>query len=152
VKASRRSFVVATGATVAGALAGCGGGGGSSPSAPSTPAPTPAPTPTPLGELRLPLMGVGESVAASVTLVGGLVTPLAVTRLSQTEAVTVSRICTHQGCTVALPGPPGATLDCPCHGSRFQTDGQVVRGPAVRALSSFPTRIVGNEVVVTVTV
>ena len=66
-------------------------------------------------------MGVGETVATSVTLVGGLVTPLAVTRLSQAEAVTVSRICTHEGCTVALPGAPGATLDCPCHGSRFRT-------------------------------
>ena len=87
-------------------------------------------------------------MAASVNLVGGLVTPLAVTRLSETEAVTVSRICTHQGCTVALPGAPGATLDCPCHGSRFQTNGQVVNGPAARALSAFPTRIVGTVVVV----
>jgi len=149
VKATRRSFVVATGATVAGTLAGCGGGG-SSPAAPSTPAPTP--TPAPAGELRLPLMGVGETVAASVTLVGGLVTPLAVTRLSEAEAVTVSRICTHQACTVALPGAPGATLDCPCHGSRFRTNGQVVNGPAARALAQFPTRIVGNEVVVSTNV
>ncbi len=120
MKASRRSFVVATGATVAGTLAGCGGGG-SSPSTPSTPASTP--TPAPAGELRLPLMGVGETVAASVTLVGGLVTPLAVTRIGETEAVTVSRVCTLEGCTVALPGAPGATLDCPCHGSRFRTSG-----------------------------
>ena len=149
MKTSRRSFVVATGATVAGTLAGCGGGG-SSPAAPSTPAPTP--TPAPAGELRLPLMGVGETVAASVVLVGGLVTPLAVTRLSETEAVTVSRICTHEGCTIALPGAPGATLDCPCHGSRFRTSGQVVNGPAARALSQFPTRIVGNEVVVSTNV
>jgi len=147
VKASRRAFVVATGTTVAGALAGCGGGG-SSPSTPSTPAPTPGPS----GELRLPLMGVGETVAASATLVGGLVTPLAVTRLSEAEAVTVSRICTHQSCTVALPGGPGATLDCPCHGSRFRTNGQVVNGPAARALAQFPTRIVGNEVVISTNV
>jgi len=151
MKASRRVFVVATGATVAGALAGCGGGGGSgSPSTPSTPAPTP--TPTPAGELRVPLMAIGETVAASANLVGGLVTPLAVTRVSQTEAVTVSRVCTHQGCTVALPGTPGGTLDCPCHGSRFQTSGQVVNGPAARALSQFPTRIVGNEVVISTNV
>jgi len=148
VKATRRSFVVATGSTLAGALAGCGGGGGASPSSPSTPAPTPGPS----GELRLPLMGVGETVAASVTLVGGLVTPLAVTRLSEAEAVTVSRICTHQACTVALPGAPGATLDCPCHGSRFRTNGQVVNGPAARALAQFPTRIVGNEVVISTNV
>ena len=94
---------------------------------------------------------MGETVATSATLVGGLVTPLAVTRLGQAEAVTVSRICTHEGCTVALPGAAGATLDCPCHGSRFQATGQVVNGPAARALSQFPTRIVGNEVVVSTT-
>lgn len=141
----RRSFVAATGATVAGALAACGGGGSGSPSTPSTPAPTPTPT----GELRLPLMNVGETVAASANLVGSLSTPLAVTRLSDTEVVTVSRVCTHQACTVALPGKPGATLDCPCHGSRFETSGKVVQGPAARALSTFPTRIVGNEVVIT---
>jgi cytochrome b6-f complex iron-sulfur subunit len=97
-------------------------------------------------------MAIGETVAASANLVGGLVTPLAVTRVSQTEAVTVSRVCTHQGCTVALPGAPGGTLDCPCHGSRFQTSGQVVNGPAARALSQFPTRIVGSEVVISTNV
>jgi Rieske Fe-S protein len=148
VRRSRRAFVVATGATVAGALAGCGGGGPGPPSSPSTPAPTPAPA----GEVRVPLMGVGETVAASATLVGALVTPLAVTRISQAEAITVSRVCTHQGCTVALPAAPGATLDCPCHGSRFRTNGTVVNGPATRALSRFPTRIEGNEVVVSTSV
>lgn len=142
----RRSFVAATGATVAGALAGCSGGSGS-PSTPSTPAP--APVPTPANELRVPLMGIGETVAASANLVGSLATPLAVTRLTATEVVTVSRVCTHQACTVALPGAPGATLDCPCHGSRFRTNGEVIQGPAARALSSFPSRIAGNEVVIT---
>jgi hypothetical protein len=37
-------------------------------------------------------MAVGETVATSANLVGGLVTPLAVTRVSQAEAVTVSRV------------------------------------------------------------
>jgi Rieske Fe-S protein len=95
-------------------------------------------------------MAVGETVAASASLVAGLVTPLAVTRLTAAEVVAVSRVCTHQGCTVALPDAPGATLDCPCHGSRFRVNGQVVNGPATRALSQFPARIVGNEVVVDV--
>jgi Rieske Fe-S protein len=144
VKATRRFFVVTTGATVAGTFTGCGGGG-SSPSSPSAP-----PTPPPItGEIRVPLMGVGETVTASANLVGGLQTPLAVTRVSQTEVVAVSRICTHEACTVNLPTSSGGTLDCPCHGSRFRTTGQVVNGPAARALFQFPARIQGNEVVIT---
>ena len=143
MKATRRAFVVTTGATVAGTFAGCGGGG-SSPSSPSTPS-----TPPPIAsEIRIPLMGVGETASASANLVGGLQTPIAVTRVSQTEVVAVSRICTHESCTVALPTSPGATLDCPCHGSRFRTNGQVVNGPAARALFQFPARIQGNEVVI----
>jgi len=144
VSPTRRSFVVATGCTVAGAFTGCGGGGGSpsSPSAPVTPPPV-------TGEIRVPLMGVGETVAASANLVGGLQTPLAVTRTSQNDVVAVSRICTHESCTVNLPTSSGATLDCPCHGSRFRTTGQVVNGPAARPLFAFQARISGNEVVIT---
>jgi Rieske Fe-S protein len=144
VKATRRVFVVSTGVAVAGTFTGCGGGG-SSPSSPSTP-----PTPPPItGEIRVPLMGVGETVTASANLVGGLQTPLAVTRVSQTEVAAVSRICTHEGCTVNLPTSAGATLDCPCHGSRFRTTGQVVNGPAARPLFQFPARIQGSEVIIT---
>ena len=93
-------------------------------------------------------MAVGSSVPAAVNLVGGLITPLAVTRLSETQVVAVSLICTHEGCTVALPRTSAGTLDCPCHGSRFRTTGQVVQGPATRSLSAFPASIVGNEVVI----
>ena len=144
MKTTRRVFVVTTGATVAGTFTGCGGGG-SSPSSPSAP-----PTAPPIsGEIRVPLMGIGETVTASANLVGGLQTPLAVTRVSQTEVVAVSRICTHESCTVNLPTSSGGTLDCPCHGSRFRTTGQVVNGPAARALFQFPARIQGNEVIIT---
>jgi Rieske Fe-S protein len=144
VKTSRRTFVVATGASVAGALTGCGGG--SSPSEPSGPPPTPPPI---TGEIRIPLMGVGQTTEASANLVGGVQTPLAVTRVSETQVVAVSRICTHMSCTVNMPARAGGTLDCPCHGSRFQTTGQVVNGPAARNLFQFPARIEGNQVVIT---
>lgn len=40
-------------------------------------------------------------------------------------------ICTHLGCTPRLEANGFA---CPCHGSRFTRDGQVVTGPAPRAL------------------
>ena len=143
MKATRRAFVATTGATVASTLTGCGGGG--SPTAPVAP-PTP---PTISGEIRVPLMGVGETVPAFANLVGGLQTPIAVTRVSQNEVIAVSRVCTHEGCTIELPRSAGATFDCPCHGSRFRINGQVVNGPASRPLFQFPARIDGAQVVIT---
>jgi cytochrome b6-f complex iron-sulfur subunit len=143
--ATRRRFVIASGATLAAAAtAGCGGGGGVSGPSPEDVPPNPSST----NFVRVGLPDVGQTVPASGSIIG-LTVLLAVTRVAADNVVAVSRRCTHQGCTVNLPTAPGRTLDCPCHGSRFTTSGQVVNGPAGRALSSFPTRIDGNEVVIT---
>lgn len=45
--------------------------------------------------------------------------------------IAYSLVCTHLGCQVNIVKDGFA---CPCHGSRFDLQGQVRRGPATRAL------------------
>jgi len=44
----------------------------------------------------------------------------------------LSLVCTHLGCTVRVSA---GELVCPCHGSIFDQQGRVVKGPADRALA-----------------
>ena len=62
----------------------------------------------------------------------GATDPLYVLRLDDGQFAVLSPICTHQGCTVDIQGP---RLVCPCHGSTYDREGKVLRGPAPRALS-----------------
>lgn len=46
----------------------------------------------------------------------------------------ISAICTHLGCTVQWRGQV-QEFACPCHGSLYNAQGNVIGGPAPRALS-----------------
>lgn len=47
----------------------------------------------------------------------------------------ISAVCTHLGCNIQWREKE---FQCPCHGSYFAADGEVISGPAPRALPWFP--------------
>lgn len=47
-----------------------------------------------------------------------------------------SAVCTHLGC-LTRPTPTEDAFFCPCHGSRFSLDGEVLEGPAPRPLPHY---------------
>jgi nucleotide-binding universal stress UspA family protein/nitrite reductase/ring-hydroxylating ferredoxin subunit len=63
---------------------------------------------------------------------------LAVYRDASGQVMLLSPRCTHMGCTVDW-NDADKTWDCPCHGSRYDTSGQVIRGPATKALARVDT-------------
>jgi glycine/D-amino acid oxidase-like deaminating enzyme/nitrite reductase/ring-hydroxylating ferredoxin subunit len=58
---------------------------------------------------------------------------LAVYRDEQGGLHAVSPVCTHLGCHVTF-NVSERSWDCPCHGSRFDVDGNVINAPAVHNL------------------
>ncbi len=48
--------------------------------------------------------------------------------------------CTHEKCQVAFNAEK-RTIDCPCHGSRYDLEGKVLQGPAPKPLESYDSYI-----------
>jgi Rieske Fe-S protein len=53
-----------------------------------------------------------------------------------TEPLALDDRCTHLGCAIKWNGQR-SVFECPCHGSEFDAEGQVKRGPATRSLPRF---------------
>ncbi len=71
--------------------------------------------------------------------------PIYLRRASSGAVVALLASCTHQGCQ---PEPLGDRLVCPCHGSEFALDGDVLQGPAERPLTRYDVTEEAGEVVV----
>lgn len=54
----------------------------------------------------------------------------------------ISAICTHLGCTVKMEMEN--QFHCPCHGSKFDENGNVIAGPAPRPLTHFELSLSRN--------
>lgn len=64
---------------------------------------------------------------------------------TQGHLTALSLVCTHLGCTVNVHAEG---LSCPCHGSRFDRDGMVLEGPAVRPLGRYRLEEQGEKIMV----
>jgi Rieske Fe-S protein len=53
--------------------------------------------------------------------------------------------CTHAGCTVNKVAD--GTIDCPCHGSKYNLDGSVANGPAQKPLEAANITVQGDSIV-----
>lgn len=70
-----------------------------------------------------------------------------VIRTGQSSYVALSKICTHQGCTVSY-NSSAKEVTCPCHGSLFSTTGAVMQGPAPVALKSYNVTVSGSTLTI----
>jgi Rieske Fe-S protein len=57
----------------------------------------------------------------------------------------LSAICTHAGCTVNKIAD--GTINCPCHGSKYNLDGSVAKGPAQKPLAEQAITVQGDSII-----
>jgi nucleotide-binding universal stress UspA family protein len=80
---------------------------------------------------------VNRTVADLAPGTGGLVDvggrKLAVYKAADGTLVALSPRCPHMGCTVDWNAAEDL-WECPCHGSRYSTEGEIIRGPSERGL------------------
>lgn len=113
---NRRQFLTSAAAGAAGlvAISACGDGEVTGPFA---------------DELTNPVsivVGNFPALATSGTLVRLPDNAIVVARVGPTSFAAFSMVCTHQGCVTNLGNNE---LTCPCHFSRFASDGSVINGP-----------------------
>ena len=85
---------------------------------------------------------VGGAVQLGSELMGD---PLFLIRTGVAEYRALSSVCTHLGCQVRKTR---FGFRCPCHGSGFDTKGQVVTGPANEPLASYVLEVSGTVVTI----
>jgi cytochrome b6-f complex iron-sulfur subunit len=147
---SRRRFCTgachaASGATLATLFSACGG---ASPTSPSGMA-------SMLGvvagqfsgsRVQVPVAGSALADVGGAVLVESTAGVFLLSRTSATSFSAVDAICSHESCTIT--GADGSAYVCPCHGSRYNRNGQVLAGPARASLRQFATTF--TEGVVTI--
>ena len=98
------------------------------------------------GVPQLPAINATVNNGGTAIVSSSLGTMLVV-RNDTTTVSAFTATCTHQQCTVT--GFTEGVFQCPCHGSRYNTGGQVVRGPATQSLRRFNATITNDVISIT---
>ena len=92
--------------------------------------------PPPLFETTVDVSKLTSDGASLVAPVQGLDgAPILVVRDGSGRFHALSMQCTHEGCPVGAP--VGGVITCPCHGSQYDVEGRVRRGPAQLPLARY---------------
>jgi Rieske Fe-S protein len=143
---SRKTFLVTGLAVGAATLAACTTYG-KKPTEHSAPSPAQAPgTPGTPPAAAAPTNAIAKTADVAVGS-GVIVGDVVITQPSSGEFHGFSTTCTHAGC--AVTEVQGGTINCPCHGSRFNLDGSVANGPATRPLEAKTVAVRGDSIVLT---
>jgi cytochrome b6-f complex iron-sulfur subunit len=73
--------------------------------------------------------------------------PIIVINRGQKGYIALSRVCTHLGCLVDYQKGADILL-CPCHGGKFDLDGNVISGPPPQPLPRLALKVEGNSLVI----
>jgi Rieske Fe-S protein len=118
---------------------------GKKPEAASESSTTTAAAPTTSGGAAAPAANVIAKTADVPVGSGVIVDKVVVTQPTAGVFKGFSATCTHKGCTVDKVAD--GTIDCPCHGSKFNLDGSVANGPAQKPLEVRAIAVQGDDIV-----
>ena len=136
---------MASSATLATLFSACGGGSPTSPSGMASMLGVVAGRFTGPG-VQVTVAGSALANVGGAVLVESIAGVFLVARTSESAFSAVDAVCSHQSCTIT--GTNGDIYECPCHGSRYNRSGQVVRGPAMASLRRFSTTVTDGVVTI----
>ncbi len=98
---------------------------------------------------RVVVASVGELKPNSAKFFRFLDKPAVLVRLQSGEYEALSAKCTHLGCTVDFDRTKDFFF-CNCHGSQFDINGKVLKGPATKPLPQYLVSVADNNIYVSV--
>lgn len=154
---SRKDFLRTAGSAALFAALGISVTSCGSPTDPNGDNTAPGPNPPPGGSTGIVVEGNKITINLNNSSTSGLKNSGGWLLITQAQTIVVnvdgtiirafSSVCTHEGCTTNWQFS-GGVFECTCHGSRFNTAGQVIRGPAVTNLPEYTVTRSGDTVVI----